>query len=158
MSCLTHSTLSKYRKSIRAWEFGYGNAIFEIFKKKTYGKEVLLDGAKRLIRLALFPFLSYRKRGKPHKSEQNRAPLNLVLMMIANPRCRSRNTFRSTFDSFLSSSQSMGERMNKFFSVVIRRIRTWTGAARTEANEFDLIVASGFTSGLVMHCGAVMYR
>ena len=54
--------------------------------------------------------------------------------------------------------QSMGERMNKFFSVVIRRIRTWTGAARTEANEFDLIVASGFTSGLVMHCGAVMYR
>ena len=37
-------TLSKYRKSIKAWEFGYGNAIFEIFKKKTYGKEVLLDG------------------------------------------------------------------------------------------------------------------
>ena len=28
-------TLSKYRKSIKAWEFGYGNAIFEIFKKKT---------------------------------------------------------------------------------------------------------------------------
>ena len=37
-------TLSKYRKSIKAWEFGYGNAIFENFKKKTYGKEVLLDG------------------------------------------------------------------------------------------------------------------
>ena len=48
----TNITLSKYRKSIRAWEFGYGNAIFEIFKKKTYGKEVLLDGVKRLIRLA----------------------------------------------------------------------------------------------------------
>ena len=29
--------------SIELW-FGYGSAIFEIFKKKTYGKEVLLDG------------------------------------------------------------------------------------------------------------------
>ena len=38
------TTLSKYRKSIIAWEFGYGNAIFELFKKKTDGKEVLLDG------------------------------------------------------------------------------------------------------------------
>ena len=38
------TTLSKYRKSIKAWEFGYGNAIFEIVKKKTNGKEVLLDG------------------------------------------------------------------------------------------------------------------
>ena len=37
-------TLSKYCKSIKAWEFGNGNAIFEIFKKKSYGIEVLLDG------------------------------------------------------------------------------------------------------------------
>ena len=48
--------------------------------------------------------------------------------------------------------------MNKFFSVVIRRIRTWTGAARTEANEFDLIFASGLMSMIVMSGGATMYH
>ena len=43
VKCIT-CTLSTYRKSIKACEFGYGNAIFAIIKKKTYGKEVLLDG------------------------------------------------------------------------------------------------------------------
>ena len=51
-SKVPHRTLSKCHKSIKALEFGFGNAIFEIFKKKTYGKEVLFDGVKRLIRLA----------------------------------------------------------------------------------------------------------
>jgi hypothetical protein len=35
--------------------------------------------------------------------------------------------------------QSMGERMNKAFSIIIKKCRSWGGLRRTEANEFDLI-------------------
>ena len=54
--------------------------------------------------------------------------------------------------------QSMGERMNKFFSVVIKRVRGWAGCSRTEPNEFDLILASTLSAGVVMSCGATMYH
>ena len=54
--------------------------------------------------------------------------------------------------------QSMGERMNKFFSVIIKRVRGWVGCSRTEANEFDLIFASGLMSMIVMSGGATMYH
>ena len=43
--------------------------------------------------------------------------------------------------------QSMGERMNKAYSVIIRKVRTTFGCARTEASELDLIFSSLFTSG-----------
>ena len=36
--------------------------------------------------------------------------------------------------------QSMGERMNKAFSVIIKKIKQWIGCNRTEASEFDLIL------------------
>ena len=36
--------------------------------------------------------------------------------------------------------QSMGERMNKAFSVIIQKLKKWIGCSRTEASEFDLIL------------------
>lgn len=55
--------------------------------------------------------------------------------------------------------QSMGERMNKFYSVIIKKFRSWHGGSvRTEATEFDLIVASGITSSVVIWSGAILYH
>ena len=42
--------------------------------------------------------------------------------------------------------QSMGERMNKFYTIVIKKYRSCRGRKRTEVSEFDLILASGSTS------------
>jgi hypothetical protein len=36
--------------------------------------------------------------------------------------------------------QSMGERMNKAFSVIIQKLKKLIGCTRTEASEFDLIL------------------
>lgn len=54
--------------------------------------------------------------------------------------------------------QSIGERMNKASSVVIKKLRTWFGCVRTEATELDLIAASGFTSGVAIMSGAILYH
>ena len=54
--------------------------------------------------------------------------------------------------------QSMGERMNKAFSVIIRKLRTVCGCTRTEATELDLILSSVFTSSVVVTCGALLYH
>ena len=54
--------------------------------------------------------------------------------------------------------QSMGERMNKAFSIIISRYRKWRGYKRTEVSEFDLIMASGLTSFIVITLGAVLYH
>jgi len=54
--------------------------------------------------------------------------------------------------------QSIGERMNKASSVVIKKLRTWAGCVRTDATELDLIAASGFTSGVCTFTGAVLYH
>ena len=55
--------------------------------------------------------------------------------------------------------QSMGERMNKVFSIVISKWRKFRGHRRPqEVTEFDLIVASGLTSTLVVTLGAVLYH
>ena len=51
-----------------------------------------------------------------------------------------------------------GERMNKLNSIVISLFRRWRGYARTEATEFELIVASVFMSGFVIQSGALMYH
>ena len=54
--------------------------------------------------------------------------------------------------------QSMGERMNKFFSVIVRKVRGWLGCARVDANEIDLIIASGTTSFMLISSGATLYH
>lgn len=54
--------------------------------------------------------------------------------------------------------QSMGERMNKVFSIVIKKYRSCRGDRRPEVSEFDLIVASGMMSTVVVTFGAVLYH
>ena len=54
--------------------------------------------------------------------------------------------------------QSMGERMNKAFSVIIKRLRSAFGCSRIEATEFDLIFSSVVTSSIVVTCGALLYH
>ena len=54
--------------------------------------------------------------------------------------------------------QSMGERMNKAFSVVIKKTKELCGCSKTEATEFDLILSSLVTSGIVVTCGALLYH
>ena len=44
--------------------------------------------------------------------------------------------------------QSMGERMNKAFSIVIRKYRKCRGHSRPEVTEADLILASGLHIGI----------
>ena len=54
--------------------------------------------------------------------------------------------------------QSMGERMNKFFSIVIKKLRKWRGFNLAEVTEFDLIMASFIMSSLVVAFGAVLFH
>ncbi|XP_023336559.1 two pore potassium channel protein sup-9 [Eurytemora carolleeae] len=54
--------------------------------------------------------------------------------------------------------QSIGERMNKASSVLIRRLRTWLGCQQTEASETDLILASSAMSLVSIICGAYLYH
>ena len=48
--------------------------------------------------------------------------------------------------------------MNKLNSIVISLFRRWRGWPRTEATEFELIVASVVMSGFVIHSGALMFH
>ena len=54
--------------------------------------------------------------------------------------------------------QSMGERMNKAFIIIIKTFRKWRGLRRIEVSEFDLILASGITSSIVVSFGAVLFH
>ena len=54
--------------------------------------------------------------------------------------------------------QSMGERMNKAFIIIIKKFRQWRGLRRIEVSEFDLILASGITSSIVVSFGAVLFH
>jgi len=54
--------------------------------------------------------------------------------------------------------QSIGERMNKASSILIRRLRTWLGCNQTEAGETDLILASSAMSFVSIICGAYLYH
>ena len=54
--------------------------------------------------------------------------------------------------------QSMGERMNKAFIIIIKTFRKWRGMRRIEVSEFDLILASGITSSIVVSFGAVLFH
>jgi potassium channel subfamily K protein 9 len=48
--------------------------------------------------------------------------------------------------------------MNKFNSVAIKQFRKWHGYPRTEATEFELIVASVIMSSFVINCGAILFH
>jgi len=53
--------------------------------------------------------------------------------------------------------QSIGERMNKGSSMLIRRTRMWLGCRQQEATEADLILSSLFFSFVAILCGAGLY-
>ena len=54
--------------------------------------------------------------------------------------------------------QSMGERMNKAFSIIVKKLKSAFGCSKTEATEFDLILSSVVTSSFVVTGGALLYH
>lgn len=53
--------------------------------------------------------------------------------------------------------QSIGERLNKFASVVIRRAKTYLRCQKTEATEMNLMLATGLLSSIIITTGAAVF-
>ncbi|XP_047116182.1 two pore potassium channel protein sup-9 [Schistocerca piceifrons] len=53
--------------------------------------------------------------------------------------------------------QSIGERLNKFASVVIRRAKTYMRCSRVEATEMNLMLATGLLSSAIITTGAAVF-
>ncbi|XP_073994126.1 TWIK-related acid-sensitive K[+] channel 7 isoform X3 [Rhodnius prolixus] len=53
--------------------------------------------------------------------------------------------------------QSIGERLNKFASVVIKRAKRYLGCEQTEATEINLMMATGLLSSVIITTGAAMF-
>lgn len=53
--------------------------------------------------------------------------------------------------------QSIGERLNKFASVVIRRAKRYLHCQRTEATEMNLMLATGMLSTIIITTGAAVF-
>ncbi|OXU17320.1 hypothetical protein TSAR_001368 [Trichomalopsis sarcophagae] len=53
--------------------------------------------------------------------------------------------------------QSIGERLNKFASVVIRRAKTYLKCQKTEATEMNLMLATGLLSSIIITTGAAVF-
>ncbi|KAG7202746.1 hypothetical protein KM043_009917 [Ampulex compressa] len=53
--------------------------------------------------------------------------------------------------------QSIGERLNKFASVVIRRAKTYLRCEPTDATEMNLMLAAGLLSSIIITTGAAVF-
>lgn len=53
--------------------------------------------------------------------------------------------------------QSIGERLNKFASVVIRRAKRYTRCKQTEATEMNLMLTTGLLSAIIITTGAAVF-
>ncbi|XP_017890054.1 two pore potassium channel protein sup-9 [Ceratina calcarata] len=53
--------------------------------------------------------------------------------------------------------QSIGERLNKFASVVIKHAKTYLRCKKTEATEMNLMLATGLLSSIIITTGAAMF-
>lgn len=53
--------------------------------------------------------------------------------------------------------QSIGERLNKFASVVIRRAKKYLKCQKTEATEMNLMLATGMLSSIIITTGAAVF-
>lgn len=53
--------------------------------------------------------------------------------------------------------QSIGERLNKFASVIIRRAKRASGARCTDATEMNLMLATGMLSSIIITTGAAVF-
>lgn len=51
--------------------------------------------------------------------------------------------------------QSIGERLNKFASVVIRRAKCYMRCNTTEATEMNLMLATGLLSSIIITTGYI---
>lgn len=52
--------------------------------------------------------------------------------------------------------QSIGERLNKFASVVIRRAKCYLRCETTEATEMNLMFATGMLSSIIITTGKIL--
>lgn len=53
--------------------------------------------------------------------------------------------------------QSIGERLNKVASVVIKRAKRYLRCSRTEATEMNLMLATGMLSSVIITTGAAVF-
>lgn len=53
--------------------------------------------------------------------------------------------------------QSIGERLNKFAFVVIRKMKTYMGCKKTEATQMNLMFATGLLSSIIITSGAAVF-
>jgi len=53
--------------------------------------------------------------------------------------------------------QSIGERLNKLLSIIIRQIKRVCKLKKTEATEIDLMAVTGFLSSLIVCAGAAVF-
>lgn len=53
--------------------------------------------------------------------------------------------------------QSIGERLNKFVSVVIKRAKIYIRCKQTEATETNLMVFNGMLSSIIITTGAAVF-
>lgn len=53
--------------------------------------------------------------------------------------------------------QSIGERLNKFAFVVIRKMKTYLGCKRIEATQMNLMFATGLLSSIIITSGAGVF-
>ncbi|XP_055380466.1 two pore potassium channel protein sup-9 [Condylostylus longicornis] len=53
--------------------------------------------------------------------------------------------------------QSIGERLNKFASVIIKRAKTYLRCSQTEATEMNLMLATGMLSSIIITTGAAVF-
>ena len=53
--------------------------------------------------------------------------------------------------------QSIGERLNKFISVVIGKFKMLCKLKQTDATEMDLMAVTGFISSLILMTGAAVF-
>lgn len=53
--------------------------------------------------------------------------------------------------------QSIGERLNKFASVVIKHLKRYLHCKRIEATEMNLMLATGILSSIIITTGAAVF-
>ncbi|EZA51863.1 hypothetical protein DMN91_013021 [Ooceraea biroi] len=53
--------------------------------------------------------------------------------------------------------QSIGERLNKFASVIIKKAKTYLRCQKTEATEMNLMLATGMLSSIIITTGAAVF-
>lgn len=53
--------------------------------------------------------------------------------------------------------QSIGERLNKFASIVIKRAKTYMRCKKTEATEINLMLATCLLSSIIIMIGAAVF-